>query len=212
VIIRSRFWVGCGSAELPWRTLVLATAAVSAYLAFGAAPADWVFDREAIAAGEWWRLLTGHWVHSDARHAAWDIAALLMFGFLFEPRLSWSLPTVLLLASLGVDAWLWWGDSALRYYCGLSAILNSLLVCGLAGMWRESRHPLILLTAVGAALKIVVEIKTGHSLVTQTAWPSVPATHAAGFICGLLLAAGGIARRAKYRSPPVVAGTIGGTR
>jgi len=227
VITHSISWVGRGSWALPWLSLGLAAAAVTAYLIFGPAPAKWVFDREAIAAGEWWRLLTGYWVHSDARHAGWDIAALVILGFVFEPRLTWRLPLLLLLASLGVDAWLWWGLPTLGYYCGLSAVLNSLLVFGLVQMWRESRHPLVLLTALAAALKIVVEINTGQSLVTQTVWPSVPTTHAAGFLCGLLLAAGaaffdgcglsarpgrGVHWRAKILSPAAIAGTICGSR
>jgi rhomboid family GlyGly-CTERM serine protease len=178
---------GHGSVALPWRSLVLVTAAIAAYLVFGAAPEAWVFDRQAIEQGEWWRLITAHWVHSDLIHAGWDIAALLLFGLLFEKRLQWRLPLTLLFASIGIDLWLWWGNSALQYYCGLSAVLNSLLVVGLAQLWCDTRHPLILLTAIGAAIKILVEIYLDQSLLIQTAWPSVPGTHAAGYICGLIL-------------------------
>lgn len=178
-----------GSFKLPWRSLLLVAGALVAYLALGAAPGDWVFDREAIARGEWWRLITGHWVHSDPAHAFWDISALLLLGALFEACLKWRLPMVLLLTSLGVDAWLWWGDPALNYYCGLSGILNGLLIVGLLHLWRDNRHPVILLTALAAILKIYVEINTGQSLVTQTAWPSVPVAHAAGYLSGLVIAA-----------------------
>lgn len=168
----------------------MAAGAIAAYLVFGAAPEAWVFDRLAIAQGDWWRLITGHWVHSDLTHATWDITALVLLGALFETRLRWRLPLVLLLTSVGVDVWLWWGDPALLYYCGLSGILNGLLIVGLLHLWRDTRHPVVLLTGVGALLKIVVEINTGQSLLTQTAWPSVPDVHAAGFLSGLILAAG----------------------
>lgn len=191
MISLSDIGVSRGSSVLPWRAIGLAIGAIALYLVLGAAPGGWVFDREAIAGGEWWRLLTGHWVHSDLQHAAWDIAALLLFGALFEARLQWRLPLVLLVASIGVDAWLWWGVPTLRYYCGLSGILNALLVYGLVQLWRESRHPVALLTGVGAALKIVVEIGAGQALLTATAWPSVPTAHAAGFLCGLVAAAVG---------------------
>jgi len=172
---------------LPWRSLLLVTVAVAAFLISGAAPGAWVFDRMAISQGEWWRLITGHWVHSDPEHAVWDITALLLLGVLFEARLHWRLPAILLAATAGVDAWLWWGEPELLYYCGLSGILNSLLIAGLLHLWRDLRHPLILLTAGAAALKIVIEIYTDQSLLTQTAWPSVPSAHAAGFLVGLLL-------------------------
>ena len=177
-----------GSALLPWRSLLLAAAAVAAYLVYGAAPTEWVFDRSAIGQGQWWRLITAHWVHGDLAHASWDIAALLLFGVVFEERLRWRLPLVLLVASLGVDAWLWWGLPALHYYCGLSGILNGLLALGLLGLWREARHPLILLTALAAVLKIFVEMQLGQALLTSTVWPSVPTAHAVGFLCGLALA------------------------
>lgn len=181
-------WRHGGSALLPWRSLLLAAAAVAAYLVYGAAPADWVFDRSAIEQGEWWRLITAHWVHGDLAHASWDIAALMLFGVVFEERLRWRLPLILLVASVGVDAWLWWGPPALDYYCGLSGILNGLLALGLLGLWREARHPLILLTAIAAVLKIFLEMQLGQALLTRTAWPSVPTVHAVGFLCGLVLA------------------------
>jgi len=176
-----------GGIMLPWRSFLLGAGAIIAYLILGAAPEDWVFDRVAITQGEWWRLVAGHWVHSDFEHALWDIAALLLLGTLFEARLQWRLPLALLIGTVGVDVWLWWGDPTLRYYCGLSGILNSLLIVGLLQLWRDLRHPLILLTGVSAAVKILVEINAGQALLTQTAWPSVPVVHAVGFLCGLVL-------------------------
>ena len=172
---------------LPWRTLLLGMVALAAFLCLGAAPEAWVFDRGAIARGEIWRLITGHWMHSDQAHAAWDITALLLLGALFESRLRWHLPLALLVATAGVDAWLWWGAPVLYYYCGLSGILNSLLIVGLMQLWRDLRHPLVLFTGVAAAVKVIVEINAGQALLTQTAWPGVPTAHAAGFLCGLLL-------------------------
>ncbi len=175
-----------GGITLPWRSILLGAGAALAYLVMGAAPGAWVFDRVAIAQGEWWRLFTGHWVHSDLAHAGWDITALLVFGVLFEVRLRWRLPLALLIGTVGVDAWLWWGDQTLYYYCGLSGILNSLLIVGLLQLWCDLRHPLVALTGMGAAVKILVEINSGQALLTQTAWPSVPTVHAVGFLCGLI--------------------------
>jgi len=179
-----------GGSTLPWRSILLGLGAVLAYLVPGAAPEAWVFDRVAITQGEWWRLITAHWVHSDLAHAGWDVTALLLLGALFEVRLQWRLPLALLIGTVGVDAWLWWGYPVLRYYCGLSGILNSLLIVGLLQHWRDLRHPLILLTGVGAAVKISVEMYAGQTLLSHTAWPSVPSVpsvHAAGFLCGLVL-------------------------
>jgi rhomboid family GlyGly-CTERM serine protease len=171
-----------------WRSLALAGAAALAFLVFGAAPEGWVFDRAAIAQGEWWRLLSAHWAHSDSAHAAWNIAALLLLGLLFESRLQGRLLLALLAGTVAVDAWLWWGMPSLAYYCGLSGILNSLLIFGLLQWWRDERHALLLVVGGAAASKILLEASSGQALLTSTAWPSVPTTHAAGFLCGLLLA------------------------
>jgi len=179
---------GQGSVLLPWWSLSLAAVATLIYLVFGAAPEGWVFDRAAIEQGEWWRLLSAHWVHSDPAHAAWDIAALLLLGALFEPGLHWRLPLLLLGGSAAVDTWLWWGTPGLSYYCGLSGILNTLLVYGLLQWWRDERHPLLLVMVGLAGLKIVLEIVAGQALLTRTAWPSVPSVHAAGYLYGLALA------------------------
>lgn len=89
-----------------------------------------------------------------------------MLGALFEDRLQWRLPLALLVGTVGVDVWLWWGGPALQYYCGLSGILNSLLVMGLVRLWIDLRHPFVLLTGVGAAMKIFVEINAGQALLT----------------------------------------------
>jgi len=175
-----------GGIMLPWRSILLVAVAAAAYLVLGAAPEGWVYDRSAISQGEWWRLVTGHWVHSDLAHAGWDITALLVLGTLFEVRLQWWVPIALLIGTLGVDVWLWWGDPTLYYYCGLSGILNCLLIIGLLQLWLDIRHPLVVLTGIGAAVKILVEINSGQALLTQTAWSSVPMVHAVGFLCGLL--------------------------
>jgi rhomboid family GlyGly-CTERM serine protease len=175
-----------GDLFLPWWTLILTTLALAGYLILGGAPEAWVFDRAAIDQGQLWRMVTSHWVHSDLEHALWDIGALALLGTLFERRLRWRLPLALIVATLGVDAWLW-GSSELLYYCGLSGITNSLLAIGLVQLWRDSRHPSVWLTGLGAVAKILLEISSGGALLTETAWPSVPEVHAVGFMCGLAL-------------------------
>jgi rhomboid family GlyGly-CTERM serine protease len=177
-----------GGVSPPWRTLLLTAVALALYLMAGAAPELWVYDRFAITQGEWWRLVSGHWVHSDLEHATWDIGALLVLGLLFESRLKHGLFSVLAVATLGVDLWLWYFEPSLYFYCGLSGILNGLLALGLMSLWRDLRHPLVWMTALGALLKIAWEIGAGEALLTSTAWPSVPVVHAVGFVCGLLLA------------------------
>ena len=180
----------------PWRSLVLAGIATAFYCLAGPAPEAWVYDRTAIANGEWWRLLSGHFVHGDGQHAFWDIAGVVLVGALLEPRLGrWWFP-VLGGGLLAVDAWLWWGMSELVRYCGLSGVLNGILAAGLYRLWHEHRDPLVMLVGAAALSKILLEITIGQALFTDTLWPSLPVVHAAGWAGGLVIAwAGGSGNR-----------------
>ena len=100
----------------------------------------------------------------------------------------WCLPLALLIGTLAVDTWLWWGISTLQYYCGLSGITNCLLAVGLVKLWRDLRHPLVWITGLGAVAKILLEVGAEQALLTETTWPSVPEVHAVGFLTGLALA------------------------
>lgn len=171
---------------LPMWSVVLTTAALALWFGMGPAPQALVFERDAIAAGQWWRLLTGHWVHSDADHALWNISALAFLTLLFEPRLRLRLPAALLIGMAAVDGWLWWGMSRLQCYCGLSGLLNTLLAAGLLALWRDTHDRLVLLVGAGAVLKIVAETALGQALFSSTAWASVPTAHAVGFTAGLI--------------------------
>jgi rhomboid family GlyGly-CTERM serine protease len=175
-----------GSSRRPRLTLMLTAMVALLHGLAGAAPELLVFDRAAIADGELWRLVSAHWVHSDSEHLAWNVAGLLVLGWLFEPLLRARLLTVLLVGTLGVDLLIWWMLPELERYCGLSGILNALLAAGLYLMWRTSRAPLVILTGLGALAKIAVEVSSASALFTHSAWPSVPGAHAAGFAAGLL--------------------------
>lgn len=173
---------------VPWLTLTTAALALSLFLQAGPAAPGLVYDRSAIVAGQWWRLLSGHLVHSDLSHLGWDMAGLLVLGWLFEKQIgAWKYAMVLLSGMVAVDIWLWWGQAPLRY-CGMSGFLNTLLAAGLVRQWHVSRHVLVPLVGFGAILKIAWETLHGQALLTDTAWPAVPLAHAAGFAGGLCVA------------------------
>ncbi len=180
-------WVRHYSQRLPWRTLSLTLSALLLYWLLGPAPEALTYEREAIAAGEWWRLLTGHWVHSDLEHLLFDVTAMAIVLYLFEKSPLWQLTLLLTTATVVIDAWLWWQMPWLQSYCGLSGLLNALLSCGLLVLWKRSSDPAYLLIGALAALKITIEISLGDTLFTTTAWAAVPEAHAAGMVTGLLL-------------------------
>jgi rhomboid family GlyGly-CTERM serine protease len=178
---------GHGSNKLPWLAIVLTVIPVCAYFIFGPAPEWLVFDRNAVNQGEVWRLITAHWVHSDSEHALWDIAALGILSVVLSQYSRKILIVSLIIGMVGIDLWLWFVNQSLIYYCGLSGILNTVFVVTLFMLWREHKHHMIWVIAVGAVGKIIVEMSSRQAIFAQTSWPSVPEAHAVGFVFGIVV-------------------------
>lgn len=177
--------------RLPVMTLALAGLAVVLFATLGRAPSALVFDRAAITDGEWWRLLSGHWVHSDRGHLGWNTGALILLGSIVEMHNRRALSAGLIIGSLGVSLMIWLGLSNMTHYCGLSGVLNTLLLSALYALWRQARSPGPIIIGALSLLKILVESTSGAALFTHAVWASVPLAHLAGWITGLVLIAVG---------------------
>ena len=143
------------------------------------------YDRTAIAAGEWWRLLTGQLVHLDASHLAMNLAALVLLWCLYvedaRPR-EWLL--IALGAVAGVGLGLWFEAPGIEWYVGLSGVLHGLWAAG--GIACLKRWPLE--SAVTLALlagKLLLEVRAGPvSSYLGVALPVVTAAHRYGALGG----------------------------
>lgn len=179
----------------PWLTAVAVAVASALWLSLGPVPEALIFDRSAIADGEWWRLLSGHWVHSDGRHALWDIAALALVGGLVETGGRRRLALATVVGSFSVAAVLWWQLPQLERYCGLSGMLNSLFVIALADLWQRGRQQLVMVAALLLGAKLLAELVAGQSVLVDPLWPGVPLAHLAGTLGGLTFLGGECAYR-----------------
>lgn len=187
-----------GGAQPPWVTGLFLAVAAGLWLYFGPAPEALVFDRAALAQGEWWRWLTGHLVHSDGQHALWDIAALGLIGGLMEHNGRRRMAAATLAGLVAVNVCLMGCLPGLDRYCGLSGVLNTLFVVALADLWRQRRHPAIPLAGLGLILKLAAEMATHQSLVVDMQWPGVPEAHLAGCVGGMgFLAIERLSRRSR---------------
>ena len=153
------------------------------------------FDRVAIGQGEWWRLLSAHWVHLGAWHLLANCAGLCLLWVLYARELR---PAHWLLvaggATAAIDAGLWWLDSTLQWYVGLSGLLHGAWA---AGALRQALRPVRLgwVMVVLLALKLLLEQRSGASLVV-TGLPVVTVAHLYGALGGLAaLAALALARK-----------------
>ena len=114
----------------------LAIAAVIGLLATGGAPlADALaYGREALAAGQWWRALSGHFVHLGPVHAALNLGGLIALLLMCPTQLragEWLRRIVVL--SLAISALLYATVPAVDRYVGFSGVLHGLFLLGLVG-------------------------------------------------------------------------------
>ena len=130
--------------------------------------------------GQWWGALSGHWLHADVGHLGWNLLALVVIGSIIEQHSRRLLLHSLVAGMLAVDLLLISGITAVERYCGLSGVINTLLFVALWLLWRQTHSKLVLVTAAAAVLKILVELQTSQSLLTDISWPPFPAAHLAG--------------------------------
>jgi rhomboid family GlyGly-CTERM serine protease len=115
------------------------------------------FDRVGITGGQFWRLLTGHFVHLGWGHLVLNVLGLILVwsicGRAFSVR-GWCL--VLLLVLVGIDAGLWFLDPGLEWYVGLSGLLHGMLIAGILALLLKGSRDLLLLALLVAG-KVVWE-------------------------------------------------------
>ena len=145
------------------------------------------FSATNIFQGEYWRLVSGHFMHADLPHLLWNCLGLAVLGTLLEYRSRSVLMASLVIGIIIVNALLLTPWSHLNYYCGLSGVLNTLLLVTLWIEWRLTRSWLITLIACGSLAKVLVEVYQGTSIMTHISWPPYAWSHVAGLIGGLIV-------------------------
>ena len=147
------------------------------------------YDRAGLAAGQWWRLLTGHLVHLDLEHAGLNSLGLVLMWALFardyRPR-QWM---VIVLATIGaIDAGLWLRDSTVAWYVGSSGALHGVMAAGtLAHLRRRDLDGWIL--AAFIVVKLAFEQRAGALPFSDSGAGVVVDAHLYGALGGALVAA-----------------------
>lgn len=157
---------------------------------------------------EWWRLLTGHFVHLGWPHLFLNLGGCTLVWLLFRKDYGqWQWLIILLASVMAMDVGFLWLKPSLDWYVGLSGLLHGLFAAGLISWLREGGwEPAVMLAIFGA--KIVWEQYAGPLPFTaeSAGGPVVVDAHMYGAIGGalaaLLLAA--IKKRGGYNSRPVV--------
>jgi rhomboid family GlyGly-CTERM serine protease len=177
------------SYALPWFTLVASALAVGAWFWPGAFDAL-AYNRAQILHGEWWRLLTGHWIHFSASHLFWDLAILVPAGGLLERRNPAALRWTILFSPLAISLVLLVFDPTMAIYAGISGVAAGALVAlAVHGLRTEPATRCVWLAVLALlGLKVVLETSRGGQplnpgLAAQGV-RSVPLAHVVGAAVG----------------------------
>jgi membrane associated rhomboid family serine protease len=141
-----------------------------------------VLDRDSVKPWAW---LTAHVLHTDWSHVGWNVFALGCLGALAEPVDRTRFIASIAIGIVAVDAWFAWFDDSLRYYCGLSGALNTVLLGTLYALRGTIAAPWLFAVGAIAAAKVGWEWHSGAALLTHTLWPAAVGAHVAGFAAGL---------------------------
>jgi len=147
------------------------------------------YERGAIAAGQIWRLFTGHLAHWSADHLVWDVAALALLGGLVERRGRGRYAGLLIAGGGAISLGLLVVDPGLAAYRGLSGLDAMLFVALALDLVRDAVRSRDACGVAGGALllaglaaKILAEQLAGASVfVAQVGAVEVaPLAHAIG--------------------------------
>lgn len=187
----------------PWLILALLLLLAALALLGDPARAGLRYDREAIAAGEVWRLLSGHFVHLGWSHVALNGLGLMLIGYLVMAEfVAWQWLLITAAAVAGIDLGFWYLQPQLAWYVGLSGLLHAWLAAGtVRGIAARKRE----FWFIGAFLagKLLYEQCFGALPGSEgtTGGPVVVAAHLYGALSGTL-AALGLGFR-KWRDPAI---------
>jgi rhomboid family GlyGly-CTERM serine protease len=168
-----------------WIWLLLILLGLTAVLALGDnISAVLRYDRSAIAAGGWWRLLTAHIVHLDAHHLILNELGLVLMWSLFAQDfdpVQWCV--IVLSGALAISCGLWWLSPQVAWYVGASGVLHTVMGAGAANHLVTRAWDRWILT-LGLCGKLAWEHWGGHTspLVVSDA-------HLYGAACGFAVGA-----------------------
>jgi rhomboid family GlyGly-CTERM serine protease len=155
-----------------------------------------LYDRAAIAGGQFWRLLSGHLLHSNGAHLLLNIGGLIALWLLHGQhyRAAGYLGLTSILALLiGSGLWLWFAE--VEEYCGLSGVLHGLFAWGACHDLKRRWQSGALLLA-GCYLKITWELLAGPSAATAALIEAEVAvsSHLLGAVAGTAIGLLGLLR------------------
>lgn len=171
------------------RTLLITVFAITIICAILQLPqfqAITIWDARLIKQGEYWRLLSGNFTHTNAIHLAMNMAALWIISYLFRPSIL-QFVLFIIVCSLFIGVSLLYSD--LDIYAGLSGVLHGIFAFYALQEALGARRSSWLLV-FGLVVKIAYEQWFGAAQSTELLINAKVAlgAHLAGSVFGLFTA------------------------
>lgn len=97
-----------------------------------------VYQRTAITNGEYWRLFSGHFFHTNLNHFLLNCAGLFLLWSLHGQYFNWrSYSLLFLFSALSISIGIYFFTPELTQYVGLSGVLHGFFI---VGAWQDIRH------------------------------------------------------------------------
>jgi len=112
---------------------------------------DFIYVKNSVNHGEWWRVITGQFVHTNWPHFALNIGSLILFALLFYNTIrvtTFTISLFLLVLSIGLCIHLF--EPRIHWYAGLSGAIYGLYIIGAHTAYRAGDK------LVGSAVSILV--------------------------------------------------------
>ncbi len=127
-----------GLRTFPWCFMAIFWASTFLQI-FSGTRSFWIYDRVALQGGEWWRLFTGHWVHFGWAHYVVDAGLFLLIGRCLEYQWPKTSRLALVLMPLAISGGLYFLDTEMLRYAGLSGLNVGFLVFLALDGWRKDK-------------------------------------------------------------------------
>jgi rhomboid family GlyGly-CTERM serine protease len=179
--------------------LLVFVLALIAFIFDGQISDQLIYNRNVVMADEYWRLITGHFFHSNANHFLLNAAAVALLwalhGQYYHHK---NYLVVFLVSAIICSLGMYWFSGHIVLYVGLSGVLHGFFVWG-ALMDIKHKEKTGYLLLIGVIAKIIHEQAYGASAEVESLIGASVATdaHLYGAIGGLLAYISGHLRHTK---------------
>jgi rhomboid family GlyGly-CTERM serine protease len=180
--------------RLPYVSLILTATALLIHYFHSLRPLL-LYTRTALAHGDFWRLISCHWVHLNTDHLWWSALTFFVLGSFCEIMNRVKYLTTVGISTIFIPTAIWFVMPHLNVYGGLSgldcALYSLLIVLFIRREWSAQKWSWIIIYTIMLVLlpaKIIYEMTSGLTIFVSNLHADmvpVPLSHLVGGVVGL---------------------------